>query len=232
MSSAITDNVRSAQERLRALRPDGGVRIMAVTKNRTRAEALAAVAAGITLLGENRVQEAREKWAGDCPVELHLIGHLQTNKVKYAIDLFNAIQSVDSERVAQALDRRLNRPFPIMVEVNAGQEPTKTGMDPSDLLPFVEQAGQWPNLQLVGLLVLLPQSADQSRRELQRIRKLMQEMVKLWRMCRMEGYPWAPLPDLSMGMSGDWQWAVEAGATLVRLGTAIFGPRGSAEQSE
>lgn len=225
MSNAIKENVGRIRQRLKTLRPDGDVRLMAVTKNRTREEALEAVAAGVDLLGENRVQEARNKWLQGCPAELHLIGHLQTNKVKYAMDVFDVIESVDSPRVAEALSRRLNRVLPVMAEVNAGREASKTGLFPEALEAFLANAQAWPHLRFVGLLVLLPQPLDASRAEQERIRRLMQEMVKLWRMCRQEGFPWAPLTELSMGMSADWEWAVDLGATIIRLGTAIFGPR-------
>lgn len=199
---------------------------MAVTKNRTREEAMAAVAAGVTLLGENRVQEAKAKWVEPPDsATLHLIGHLQTNKVKYAIKIFNTIQSIDSEHLASAINQRVHKPFSVMVEVNAGKDPTKTGMFIEDVLPFIASAHQWPNLRIDGILALLPRAEDSSSQESQRIRRLMQEIVKLWRMCRQEGFPWAPLEELSMGMTEDWEWAVEEGTTMIRLGTALFGPR-------
>jgi len=94
-----------------------------------------------------------------------------------------------------------------------------------DVLPFIASAHQWPNLRIDGILALLPRAEDSSSQESQRIRRLMQEIVKLWRMCRQEGFPWAPLEELSMGMTEDWEWAVEEGTTMIRLGTALFGPR-------
>lgn len=186
---------------------------------------MAAVAAGVDLLGENRVQEARDKWGERPPVPLHLIGHLQTNKVKYATDMFEGIQSLDSVHLAAALDRRLTEPYPVFVEVNVGGEASKSGFAVGDVQGFLEEAFRFSQLKFAGMMAVLPARIDKSLREEQRIRQHMQEMVDLWRICRREGLPWAPLDDLSMGMSGDWEWAVDKGATMIRLGTSIFGPR-------
>lgn len=226
MYQSILENVAQILERVKILRPEGGVSVMAATKNHSREEALAAITAGVPLIGENRVQEARDKWIVRPPVPLHLIGHLQTNKVKYAIELFDVIQSVDSERVAEALNQRAGeRRLSIMIQVNAGKEPNKMGLHPEEVLAFLARGDKWPNLCVTGLMVVLPQARDSSIEENQRIRRYMQEMAELWRMCRREGFPWAPLQELSMGMSGDWEWAVESGATMIRLGTALMGPR-------
>ncbi|MBX5467609.1 MAG: YggS family pyridoxal phosphate-dependent enzyme [Firmicutes bacterium] len=221
----IQDRVAAILERLRALRPDGGVRLMVAAKGQSREAVEAALAAGAHLVGENRVQEARAKWSEKPHQELHLIGHLQTNKARAAVELFDAIDSVDSDRIAQALDQRLARPLPVMVEVNAGREAAKTGLWPEAVAPFLAGAGRYLHLQFVGLMAMLPAPRDQSLAEAERIRRLMQETAELWRTCRAEGWPWAPLAELSMGMSSDWEWAVEAGATMIRIGTGIFGPR-------
>lgn len=224
--SYIADNVHRILGRLRELRPDGSVRLMVAAKGHTRAEVEEALAAGAHLVGENRVQEAREKWSEKCQCELHLIGHLQTNKVKYAIQLFDAIDSVDSLRLAEALDQRVTTgTLPVMVEVNAGREPEKTGLWPEAIWEFLQDCQRFPRLRFVGMMAMVPMAKDHSVAEQERIRRIMQETAALWRSCRREGWPWAPLDELSMGMTGDWEWAVEAGATMIRIGTGILGAR-------
>lgn len=224
--SAIKERIAAINAEIARIRPNAGVRLMAVSKNRTRAEIEEARAAGVRLFGENRVQEAREKWQEKFAIELHLIGHLQTNKIKYAVTVFNAIDSVDSERVADGIDR-LAAPgvMSVMAEINPGREAAKTGMMPEALKPFLANAGRFSHLKFDGILAVLPQPRDSSREESQRIRRLMQETAEIWRMCRSEGWPWAPLSELSMGMTHDYAWALEAGATMIRIGEGIFGPR-------
>jgi hypothetical protein len=225
-SGMIYDHVAAIRARLESLAPPGQVKLMAVTKFHSRSEAMAAVEAGVDLVGENRIQEAVEKWQGAAPgVPLHAIGHLQTNKVKYAIGLFDAVDAVDSDRLAAALDRTADKPVRIMVEVNVGGEASKFGLAPGAVFPFIQSLERYPRLVAAGLMTVLPERRENSVEETRRIRGHMQEMVGLWRMCRSEGWPWAPLNDLSMGMSGDWEWAVEAGSTIIRLGTRIFGQR-------
>lgn len=222
----IGDRVRAIRERLGALADAGSVKLMAVTKFQDRAAALAAIQAGVDAIGENRVQEAQEKWGHvRPPVPIHAIGHVQTNKVKYAIGLFDSIDTIDSVRISEALDGRLDRRLSVMVEVNVGREASKFGLDPGEVPCFLAQAERFQWLDVRGLMTVLPRVRDDSVEESRRIRQHMQEMANLWRMCRSEGWPWAPLDDLSMGMSGDWEWAVEAGATVIRLGSRIFGPR-------
>ncbi|MCY0880151.1 MAG: YggS family pyridoxal phosphate-dependent enzyme [Firmicutes bacterium] len=222
----IGERVGAIRDTLRRLAPARHVAVMAVTKARSREEALMAVQAGVDAIGENWVQEARQKWGQEKPpIPLHCIGHLQTNKVKYAIELFDAIDSVDREPLVRALNQRLSAVKDVMLEVNIAEEPSKWGLKASEVRPFLERLGPHSKLRVVGLMTVLPARRENSEEEARRIRHDMQEMAELWRMCRNEGWPWAPLADLSMGMSGDWEWAVEAGATMIRLGTAIFGPR-------
>ncbi|WP_037912463.1 YggS family pyridoxal phosphate-dependent enzyme [Sulfobacillus thermosulfidooxidans] len=225
MYEQITENVQRILEMIHRIRPGETVKLMAVTKTRTREEALIALQAGAHLLGENKVQEALNKFSEKPPAPLHMIGHLQTNKVKYAIDLFDAIDSIDSERIADALNRRLKTPMPVMLEINAGKEPSKTGMFFEDVQPFLAKAEQWKNLRFIGMMALFPAAADKSSVEKKKIRDLMKETGELWRIAQQEGFPWAPLTELSMGMSEDYEWALETGTTMIRLGTAIFGPR-------
>ena len=223
---AIQDAVHKVKERMHEICPTRAVRLMAVTKFRDRDEALAAIRGGADLLGENRVQEALKKWKDHKPpVPLHWIGHAQTNKVKYGIEIFDSIDSVDSDRLSDALDQKSDHRLSVMVEVNVGEEATKSGFSPMAVLPFLEGAERFSRIRIQGLMTVLPARRENSIEEGRRIRQHMQDMVNLWRMCRSEGFPWAPLDDLSMGMSGDWEWALEAGTTIIRLGTVIFGPR-------
>jgi len=223
---AIRERVLAVRERLSEIRPDYRVRLMAVTKFRSREEALAAVLAGADVIGENRVQEARQKWESEKPpCPLHLIGQLQTNKVKYGIQLFDVIESLDRPRLAEALTRGLNEPFPVMVEVNIGREATKAGVLPEAVGAWLRQPDRWTRLKIIGFMTVLPAKRDKSLAEERRIRHYIREMVDLWQAMRREQWPWAPLDHLSMGMSEDWEWAVEAGSTQIRLGTTLFGPR-------
>lgn len=222
----IQERVAEVKDTIRRLAPDRTVTFMAVTKHRSRDEVIQAVEAGVDALGENRMQEAVQKWGqARPPVPLHMIGHVQTNKVKYGIDLFDSFDSLDSDRLARAIDQRASGLVPVMVEVNVGREATKSGLAPEATVPFIASMGRYPNLQVTGLMTVLPARRENSVEEGRRIRHHMQEMVDLWRMCRSEGFPWAPTTELSMGMTGDWQWAIEAGSTMIRLGTFLFGPR-------
>lgn len=225
----IEDRVGDIRQRMRSVAGHDAVQLMAVTKYRTAEESLWAVEAGVDALGENRIQEAVQKWENFKPsVPLHAIGHVQTNKVKYGIKLFDSIDSLDSERLADAIEARASHVMPVMVEVNIGLEESKSGLHHDQVLPFIAHLNRWPHLRADGLMTVLPARRENSVEESRRIRNYMQEMADLWRMCRDEGLPWAPLTHLSMGMSGDWEWAVEAGSTMIRLGTSIFGPRPAA----
>ncbi len=222
----IFDRVSAVRERIGEIAGSRPVDVMAVTKYRTREEALWAVEAGVDAVGENRIQEARDKWAEEKPrVPLHAIGHVQTNKVKYGINLFDSIDSVDSDKLGDLLNQKSEQSLAVMVEVNVGGEETKSGLTPDQVLPFISAAARWDRLRISGLMTVLPALRENSVEETRRIRQHMQEMADLWRMCRSEGFPWAPLEHLSMGMTGDWEWAVEAGSTMIRLGALIFGPR-------
>ncbi len=225
--SEVRDRLAALRARIQVLRPENPCRIMAVSKGQTRERIDEAKAAGIDLFGENRVQEAMAKWA-DAPrsTDLHLIGHLQSNKVKYAIQLFSAIDSIDSESIAEALNHRLSHEFSVMLEVNVGREPSKSGLNPDCVRLFLDRAERFNFLRFDGILAMLPQARDSSAEESQRIRRLMQETSELWRSCQSDQWPWAPLWELSMGMTNDYEWALEAGATMIRIGQGIFGPRG------
>lgn len=180
-----------------------------------------AVAAGARILGENRVQEAGEKIAL-LPglAEWHLVGHLQTNKAKQAIRLFDRIHSLDSARLAEELNRRAReagRRMRCLVEVNLGEETQKSGVSEKEIRPLLEAAARMPHLAIDGLMTIPPflSEAAAARPYFRRLRFLRDQLAA-------EGFAVA---ELSMGMTHDFEVAIEEGATLVRIGTAIFGPR-------
>jgi pyridoxal phosphate enzyme (YggS family) len=215
---------RVADAARRAGRRDDAVLIVAVSKTVDVERIRAAIAAGVPALGENRVQEAREKIAViGRPRPWHLIGHLQTNKVKDALECFDLIHSIDRLPLAEAVSSRAQRGgrrADVLVQVNVGEEPQKGGLRPEDLRSAVEAMAQLPGLRLRGLMTIppVPHAAEDSRPHYREMRKLL-DAARGWGL----GPEFA---ELSMGMSGDFEVGVEEGATIVRVGTAIFGPRG------
>jgi len=196
-------------------RPDD-VLVIAVSKTVNVERIRTAIGAGVKVLGENRVQEAKDKIAAlGRPVPWHLIGSLQTNKAKDAVHLFDWIHSVDREELARELDRRAHqalRRARVLVQVNVGEEPQKGGVQPGELKRLLDAITGCRNLEVRGLMCIPPaaESAEASRPWFRRLRELRDA---------------AGLEHCSMGMSGDFDVAIEEGATMVRVGTAIFGPR-------
>jgi pyridoxal phosphate enzyme (YggS family) len=224
----ISANLAGVRERIaeaarRAGRREDAVLLVAVSKTVDVDGVRAAVAAGVPALGENRVQEAREKIAViGRPRPWHLIGHLQTNKVRDALECFDLIQSVDRLPLAEALSSRAaqaGRRADVLVQVNVGAEPQKGGIRPEDLRAGLEAMAALPGLRIRGLMTIppLPKGPEDSRPHYRQMSKLL-EAARGW------GLP-GELTELSMGMSGDFEVGVEEGATIVRVGTAIFGPR-------
>jgi pyridoxal phosphate enzyme (YggS family) len=220
-ADAIAANTRIVRDRItaaaeRAGRDPAAVRLIAVTKTFPPAVCAAAVQAGLTDLGENRVQEGVAKAAtlaesGMKPV-WHLIGHLQSNKVKAALGAFTVIHSVDSVELAQAISRRAARPVAVLLEVNVAGEATKFGLSPEETPATYRAIAGLPNIEVRGLMTVAPQTDDPEtvRPVFRHLRALAERLG---------------LPELSMGMSGDYEVAVEEGATMVRVGSALFGPR-------
>lgn len=188
------------------------ISIVAVTKGFGAAVCRQAVEAGLVILGENRVQEALEKMSAVQGAQWHLIGHLQTNKARAAAGRFSMIQSIDSRHLVDAL-ARLNPSQQVLVEVNVAREPQKTGVNPDEALGLID--GTARALDLRGLMAMGPSRGDPTPAfdELRRLRDEAQERLG------------KSLPILSMGMSGDYELAVKAGSTMLRLGTALFGQR-------
>jgi len=207
----------------RSGRPGSAVTVIAVTKTVPAEVVVAAVSEGLTDLGENRVQEAESKVAsvGRDGVRWHLIGHLQSNKAGKAVALFDRVHSIDGADIAAALSRRavaLGRRLPAMIEVNVSGEATKFGVRPEDLGALAERVVGLEGLDLDGLMTIGSpvEEPGQARAEFARLRGLRDDVAR--RVGR-------PLPELSMGMSGDFEVAVEEGSTMVRVGTALFGAR-------
>jgi pyridoxal phosphate enzyme (YggS family) len=197
----------------RAGRSPDDVLLIAVSKTMDVERVRLAIAAGVAALGENRVQEAKEKIeALGRPVPWHLIGSLQTNKARDAARLFDWIHSVDRLELAQELSRRAERALNILLQVNLGDEPQKGGVAPAELKRLHEVVAALPNLKVRGLMAIPPATLqpEQARPFFRQLRELRDQLG---------------LEHCSMGMSADFEVAIEEGATMVRVGTAIFGPR-------
>jgi len=198
-----------------------GVRIVAVTKGHGPDAVRAAAAAGLDIVGENRVQEALAKQdaCAGVAVEWHLIGTLQRNKVRHVANRFALIHSIDRLDVAEDLGRRVNPPVTqaVLVQVNCSDEPQKGGVEPDKLAELLEAIQALPRLDVRGLMTMAAFTDDEreQRRAFHRLRTLREELQR-------QGHV---LPELSMGMSADYGVAVEEGATMVRLGTVLFGAR-------
>jgi pyridoxal phosphate enzyme (YggS family) len=209
-----------AERAERAGRDPASITLVAVTKTFPVSRIREAIELGLTTLGENRVQEAMPKIEaiGTSDATWHLIGHLQTNKVKFIEGRFAMVQSIDRVELAAALDRRLGSPLDVLIEVNVAEEPQKTGALPSDLPAIAQAVHQARYLRLRGVMTIAPMVTDpeQVRPVFRRLRALRDETSE-----RLG----TRLPVLSMGMTEDYPIAVEEGATMLRLGRALFGPR-------
>jgi pyridoxal phosphate enzyme (YggS family) len=205
-------------------RDPGTVKLVGASKTVPVDRIRPAVAAGLTILGENYLQEARDKIAEfDLPVQWHFIGHLQSNKAAAAVKLFSLIHSVDRPSLAQALNgaaAKNNQVQDILLEVNLGQEPSKSGAQLEDLEMLLRTCAALPNLRVRGLMTMPPwfNDPEKVRPYFQTLRQTRDHLQSL-------ALPGVELAELSMGMSGDFQVAIEEGATLVRIGTALFGSR-------
>ncbi|MDE7194953.1 MAG: YggS family pyridoxal phosphate-dependent enzyme [Oscillospiraceae bacterium] len=196
------------------------VRLMAVTKTVSPDRINCAVGLGIDLLGENRVQEFLDKRESYSPAEIHFIGSLQTNKVKYIIDKVSMIHSVDSLRLAEEINRRAGQHglvMDILAEVNIGGEESKSGVSPRELRDFCGQLGTLENVRLRGLMTIPPPGCGEDR---------FAEMQGLFAEIKSgAGDSSAHFDTLSMGMSGDYEAAIKYGATIIRIGSGLFGYR-------
>ena len=203
-------------------REPNSLTLLAVSKTQPPETVNAAAGLGLLIFGENKVQEAKAK-IPLCSGRLrwHFIGHLQSNKCRDAVQLFQMIQSVDSLSLAQEINKRAGeagKTMPVLLEVNLAGEASKFGYQPAALLADLKAINALPRIEIHGLMTVPPWApdAESSRPHFRRLRQLKAE-------CEQE--LGAPLPHLSMGMSGDFEVAIEEGATMVRIGTALFGPR-------
>ena len=223
----LADNLEKIHQRIRAAcgragRAPDSVSLLAVTKTQPPEVVQTAAKLGLILFGENKVQEAKAK-IPLCPGNLrwHMIGHLQSNKCRDAVELFKMIQSVDSLSLAQEINKRAEqaaRTLPVLLEVNVAGEASKFGYRPEQLLAELKELNALPRIEIHGLMTVPPWSAEaeKARPHFRRLREIKAQC---------EQTLGAPLPHLSMGMSGDFEIAIEEGATMVRIGTALFGPR-------
>lgn len=226
----LEENISRVRERIAAACQRSGrrvedVRLIAVSKTVAPDRIRQAYEAGLRDFGENRVQEAEAKRPAlsDLTVTWHLIGHLQTNKAKSARELFHWIHSVDSLRLAAKLDKSAvcsGERLPVLLEVNLGEETSKSGAQENEVVALAEQVDQLETIELRGLMTIPPFLDDPERvRPFFRRLRLLAEKINSARL------PNVSLQDLSMGMSHDFEVAIEEGATMVRVGTAIFGAR-------
>ena len=195
------------------------VTIIAVTKYVTIARAQEALRAGVIHLGENRDQELLKKYEvlGNQPV-WHFIGTLQTRKVKKIIDKVDFIHSLDRLSLAEEIDKRANRKISCFVQVNVSGEESKHGLPPEEVVPFIQQLAMYANVEIVGLMTMAPFVKDE-----QILRNCFRSLKQLQNDIQNLKLPYAPCTELSMGMSNDYEIAVEEGATFVRIGTSLVG---------
>jgi pyridoxal phosphate enzyme (YggS family) len=229
----VADRLAAARDAISAACLETGreaavIRIVGVTKGHSAGIVRAAIRAGLTDIGENRVHEALAKLVpgvrGEAGpnVRWHMVGHLQRNKVRDALTVFDWVQSLDSRRLARSISERAPkdaRPVQVLVQVNAGGEERKHGFDPAEAVEAALEIAALPGLDLRGVMAMAPWTDDERvvRGAFALVRRVFEDLVG-----RSEGRP----DTLSMGMSGDYRWAVEEGATMVRLGTVLFGERG------
>jgi pyridoxal phosphate enzyme (YggS family) len=228
MEADIAANINTIKQRIataaaRSQRAPDSIKLLAVTKTVSPLYIGKAIDAGISMFGENYVQEAKEKVAAiGKSVQWHMIGHLQTNKAKYAIKLFDYIHSVDRIDLARELDKKApaDHKINILIEVNVSGEKTKNGIPADAAINLIKDISQLKNLSLRGLMTMAPYSAnpEDSRPFFSALRNLRDNIIRT-------GITGIHMEELSMGMTDDFEVAIEEGATIVRIGRAIFGER-------
>jgi hypothetical protein len=221
--AALQARIRSAAAA--AGRPDDAIRLVAVSKTFPVEAIRQAIAAGVSDIGENYIQEARGKFEAfqGSAVKWHFIGRLQSNKAKHAVRMFDLIHTLDSYKLALELDRcarRLHKIQPVLIQVNVAGETAKAGVAPEEALPLVRQAAALENIAVQGLMTLPPYFNSPER-----VRPFFAALRQLRDRIRQAQIAEVGMQELSMGMTGDFEAAVAEGATLVRIGTALFGER-------
>lgn len=218
----IEKNIEAACKRSGRSRND--IKLIAVSKTQPISAIEEVIEYGIRTFGENKVQELKDKMqALDSDLDWHLIGHLQTNKVKYVVGKVNLIHSLESIKLAEALDKeakKKNAVADVLIEVNVANEETKFGISPEEVEDFIVQVSKYENICIKGLMTIAPytENAENNRRYFRELKKLMVDLNK-------KNIHNVNMSVLSMGMTGDYEVAIEEGATLVRVGTGIFGHR-------
>ena len=227
---SIKDRLEKVKERIKKAaelchRDPETVRLVAVSKTVPVSKVQEAIEAGVTVLGENYVQEARDKINSlkSFPVEWHFIGHLQSNKAKYAVRLFDLIHSVDSLKLAQELNKQAHKNGKvqqILIQVNISQEDTKSGISVDEAVNLISEISHLENLSIQGLMTMPPYFNQPEK-----VQPFFAALRDLRDQVECKTIPNVSMDQLSMGMTGDFEVAIEEGATMVRVGTAIFGER-------
>lgn len=223
---SIAENYNKLSERIKktadaAGRDPGTIEVVAVSKTVPVERIAEALDCGIKIIGENRVQEAKRKYAVlGAKAEWHMVGHLQTNKVKDALTIFSLIHSLDSPHLAQVIEKCADRTVDCLIEVNTSGETTKYGVKPNELISFFESIQDLKKINVRGLMTIGPgwaiEDAENSRSCFRMLRELRNTIGEMHH---------RDLPILSMGMTSDFEVAIEEGSTMIRVGTALFGPR-------
>lgn len=227
--ASIEENIRNIWSRIERAaekkgKNKGDVELVAVTKTVEVDRIKEAINYGIRIIGENRVQEAESKFDQITEkVEKHLVGHLQTNKVKKAVELFDLIQSVDSQHLAQEISRRasqIGKVMDVLVEINTSAEKTKFGIDPGDVFAFIDSISNLEGIKIKGLMTigLFSDNPEDTRPCFKKLKGIFDHL-------KSEKIPNVEMTHLSMGMTNDFEVAIEEGSNMVRIGTGIFGPR-------
>ena len=232
----IKENLQEVERRIceackRSGRDRSEVQLIAVSKTKPVSMIEEAYAEGIRRFGENKPQELRDKYEEmEKDIKWHMIGHLQRNKVKYIVDKVAMIHSVDSLRLAQTIEQEAAKHdvcVPILLEVNVAQEETKFGLKMEEVLPLVESIAEFPHIKIQGLMTIAPyvQNPEENRPVFRQLKKLSVDIAA-------KNINNVTMSVLSMGMTGDYQVAVQEGATMVRVGTGIFGERDYSKQAQ
>lgn len=221
--NAIKERIRNAA--VSCGRSPDTVKLIAVSKTKSADAVRQAADAGLTMFGENYIQEAREKTAALSSMDLswHFIGHLQSNKAKYAVQLFDLIHTVDSEKLALELNKqakKIDKVQSVLIQVHTGTEASKSGVSAADAITLARKVSRLDNLGLKGLMTI-PPFFDAP----EKVTPFFRELRQLRDRIRNEHIPGIQIDELSMGMTGDFEAAIREGATCIRIGTAIFGER-------
>lgn len=228
MMNHIEDNLKRIQNQINQCCEKNGIdtneiKLIAVTKTRSADEINRVVQAGAVDIGENKVQEIMNKHEDVSPVKWHMIGHLQTNKVKYIIDKVDMIHSLDSLKLAEEVNKRAkqhNKIIDVLAQVNVGEEDSKYGLQLSEAKAFISDLKGFENIQLKGLMAIAPYAENPED-----VRPYFNKMKYLFDECKSLECSNVMMKYLSMGMTNDFEVAIEEGANMIRIGTALFGPR-------